>query len=812
MSAARPALRFGAYRIDPAARELHRGGRLLVLSPRMFDCLAWLLEHRDRAVGRDELSAAVWGRADVTDTQIDQLIRKVRRVVGDSGSDQEVIRTIPRYGYRWVADVHPEPPGPAPFAEPAHMPAPAARSRVRRGLGPMAAATCIALAVGAAALPLWRGISTPTPMPAIVDAAQPSRPEAVAVLPIGLDVSIDGEWRWLRLGLMDLIGDRLRQAGLPVVPADNVLAMLREGQPDLDASAVQAATGARYVVAPALRRIAGGWRVHLELIDARGPTREAEAHADDAAIGARAAADRLLVMLGRAPETDETAAPKREDVLISRIDAAIYGRDYASARDLMLGAPPALQDAARLRLRLAEVERVEGHLEQAQALFQTVLDGHARRPLDVWTHADALHGLVVVASQTNRPQVAIERLGEMIDLARHHEVPLIYGRALTSRAALYTMQRQDREADDDFAQARIALEMAADTLGVARLEANQAAQMILRRRYVEAGTLLDRAIPRLERFAPSESLLTALGNRIHMHLVLLEPARALALAEHAQTQAARLDNPRARQILTRHVARALLANGRHAEAGRVLAALIGEIDADRAPDLYAGVRVAQAQLALATGQPALAAEHADQALSRLAAPQLAGPMPARTRAAAWLVRTRALRSQGDRTGSAAEQARFSAWASGAQDATIGVAAGLALAEQAAAAGRPEAFEDFETALLLAGQRATPADTVQVAAAYGEWLLEAGRLDDAARVIGQTAGWADRDFDCALLQARLYHALGQRGPWRQALMQAHALAGERAIPPALATTPPDAGSAPGWPGSAGATAQAHAARL
>jgi hypothetical protein len=56
-----------------------------------------------------------------------------------------------------------------------------------------------------------------------------------------------------------------------------------------------------------------------------------------------------------------------------------------------------------------------------------------------------------------------------------------------------------------------------------------------------------------------------------------------------------------------------------------------------------------------------------------------------------------------------------------------------------------------------------------------------------------AGWADRDYEAALLQLRVYHALHKPAAWSAALTQARALAGERAIPADLATLPPALGS-------------------
>ena len=96
--------RFRGCELHTAARELLRDGAAVALPTSAFDCLVYLVEHRDRAIGRDELIAAVWGRADVTDTLLGQTILRVRRAIGDSAADGAV-RTLPRFGYRFVAEV-----------------------------------------------------------------------------------------------------------------------------------------------------------------------------------------------------------------------------------------------------------------------------------------------------------------------------------------------------------------------------------------------------------------------------------------------------------------------------------------------------------------------------------------------------------------------------------------------------------------------------------------------------------------------------------------------------------------------------------
>ena len=77
---------FRDFCLDPAARELRRNGELVALPISALDCLAYLIAHRERAVGRDELIAAVWGRADVADTLLAQTVLRIRRTLGDAGA------------------------------------------------------------------------------------------------------------------------------------------------------------------------------------------------------------------------------------------------------------------------------------------------------------------------------------------------------------------------------------------------------------------------------------------------------------------------------------------------------------------------------------------------------------------------------------------------------------------------------------------------------------------------------------------------------------------------------------------------------
>lgn len=95
---------FDVFTLDIDRRILHAFGSEVALEPKVFDCLAYLVLQRGRAIGRDELIAAVWGKADVSDAMLGQAVLKARRAVGDDGAQQLLIRTVSRFGYQWIAE------------------------------------------------------------------------------------------------------------------------------------------------------------------------------------------------------------------------------------------------------------------------------------------------------------------------------------------------------------------------------------------------------------------------------------------------------------------------------------------------------------------------------------------------------------------------------------------------------------------------------------------------------------------------------------------------------------------------------------
>jgi TolB-like protein len=97
---------FGEHVLDVKRRELRRGAELVPLEPQVFDLLTYLVQHRDRVVGKDDLLQAVWGGRIVSDSALTTRINAARRALGDDGEKQRMIRTMPRKGVRFIAEVN----------------------------------------------------------------------------------------------------------------------------------------------------------------------------------------------------------------------------------------------------------------------------------------------------------------------------------------------------------------------------------------------------------------------------------------------------------------------------------------------------------------------------------------------------------------------------------------------------------------------------------------------------------------------------------------------------------------------------------
>lgn len=97
---------FGQFRLDPEQFQLTRGGVPVRLEPQVLSLIIHLVRNRDRMVPKDEVAAAVWNGAAVSDASISSRIRSARRALDDDGTRQAVIQTVHGRGFRFVAPVN----------------------------------------------------------------------------------------------------------------------------------------------------------------------------------------------------------------------------------------------------------------------------------------------------------------------------------------------------------------------------------------------------------------------------------------------------------------------------------------------------------------------------------------------------------------------------------------------------------------------------------------------------------------------------------------------------------------------------------
>src|SRR2546428_10605493 len=96
---------FGDYEFDTDRRVLRLAGTPVDLEPKVFDLLAYLIQHHDQFVSREKLYAHLWSQQFVSEAALTYCIAEARKAVGDNGRAQRVIKTVHSRGYRFIAPV-----------------------------------------------------------------------------------------------------------------------------------------------------------------------------------------------------------------------------------------------------------------------------------------------------------------------------------------------------------------------------------------------------------------------------------------------------------------------------------------------------------------------------------------------------------------------------------------------------------------------------------------------------------------------------------------------------------------------------------
>jgi DNA-binding winged helix-turn-helix (wHTH) protein/tetratricopeptide (TPR) repeat protein len=745
-----PQYRFGEFELDPASRELARLGQRIGLPPKSFECLVYLIAHRDRAVGRDELISAVWGRVEVSDTVVAQTLLRARKALDDTGDRQSTIRTVPRFGYRWVAPVEENSPEEASMPTPA--PAPVVSSL--RAAPRQAGMWLLAFAVMAMALG-W-----------IVLRERPAPTKGMAAVVLVLPVAVtpaNSENAWVRLGAMDYVANRLRRSGLKVLPSDQTLHLSAQlGEQALSATALQklqAASGARWILAPEAELDRRGWRMRVTLLEA-DQQHVLEGRGSTALAAAAAVSDSWLRRIGR-HSTDSETTPSPLTERVQQIDAELLAGQLGAARRLVDAAPKTEQDDARLRVRAGQIEFRAGRINDAAAIFRQVLE---RQPkVADGLRAKALMGQGAVEIRRNNFAAAEAYYTQALAVLEAASAgvvdPADLGNAYNGRGVARVQQRKMEAAIRDMGMARIAMQRSGNLIEAAGVGTNLGAIETQRGHYAQALQEFDSSIAVFERFDVRDYTAASLMGKADTQLELVQPIAAAASIQHASELAKSLEDPYLASDIEFVKTRALLETGRLRDAERSLVRLksLGIPGSDPqwqelslrlrlSLDLrMAGVLARHypapgdavpGSLALVAVQAALLNHQADTAQSWLSR----APAHAGTTDVAWNM-ARALVAQSERRGDSA----------------------LQLARQAMA---------------IAERTGSPSDRVRTGVLLARLLLAHGQRDAAAAVLGDLDAFVALDYRVAWVTLELYRQLGDQGMVVDALKRVQTLRGER----------------------------------
>jgi TolB-like protein/Tfp pilus assembly protein PilF len=245
------ARKIGEWTIQPDRLRLVLGDRSVTLQPRSMDTLMCLVQRPGEVVSADELISAVWGRTVVEDGAVYQTIAKLRKALDDDPHHPKYIETIPKKGYRLIAEVRDAEPSP---------PSSATGETRRWSRTHHAAVVAAALIAGAALLFTSSRLSDDAPTPEMPAA----RTVSIAVLPFE-DMSEDESQAYLGDGIAEeLIHTLTHQPGIRVVARTSSFSMRDQR---LDVTAIAERLGVDVILEGSIRRSDDTLWITAQLVD-----------------------------------------------------------------------------------------------------------------------------------------------------------------------------------------------------------------------------------------------------------------------------------------------------------------------------------------------------------------------------------------------------------------------------------------------------------------------------------------------------------------------------------------------------------------
>ena len=466
---------FGAFEVDLKAAELRKHGIRIKLQDQPFQILTFLMEHPGDLVTREEIRQRLWSAHTFVDfdRSLNKAMTKLRSALGDSADSPRYIETIPRHGYRFLAEVRSRYEGQNGYGHtataagglrisgPTLSPANGAADKVPRSrldlfLGRRLLVFSIlflALLGGGWYLVLQRG---PSRLFHFTSAARPS----VAVLGFR-NLSGDAQNAWLATALSDwlmtelAVGEQLR-----TIPAEGIVRMKMEiPLPDVESlgkdtlGRIGRNLGTDYVItgsyAPLGNRSEGRIRMDLRLQDAHsgetiGAFSESGNEAGLSDLVARAG-EHLRQTLGVRGTTKEEAAEVATSVPMKAEAVKLYSEGLAKLRAF---------DALSARTLLTEAVAAEpnyagSHSALANALLQL---GY-----EVQAIAEAKKAFDLSAD-------SLSRADRLLAEARYRQVSRDWNRAIEIYRALFDFFPDNLEYGLDLTEVQVAANKWKDAL------------------------------------------------------------------------------------------------------------------------------------------------------------------------------------------------------------------------------------------------------------------------------------------------------------------------------------------------------------
>jgi adenylate cyclase len=308
-------LKVAGCEVEPSGLRVTVDGCDLRLEAKVMLVLLYLAEHAGRVVSRAELEAELWPGRIVTEDSVTKAIAKLRRVFGDDARDPRVIETIPKSGYRLIAEVE-RPAADGPPSAPGAVPAlgPPARRRKLAWSWILGAGLAILLAFG-----LWRGPTSTGPehTPAAPETVRP----AVAVIPFGNLGPMPDDDYFADGITADLITDLSKLEGLLVIALRTTFTYRDAGA---EPARISSELGVDYLVTGTVQRLQQDLRINVNLIEARsGRALWAERYAGG--LGqVFAIQDRIAAAVARALEVELAPAERQRRAVRPTTSIAAY--------------------------------------------------------------------------------------------------------------------------------------------------------------------------------------------------------------------------------------------------------------------------------------------------------------------------------------------------------------------------------------------------------------------------------------------------------------------------------------------------------